>query len=1174
MTNSEKTDTLKKKIQRLEWWPEEYPDDILRLARNYEISDSVLKDYISQFALDPDYVNARVFSKVEARDLFYRNEDVINDICSDWNEYRENNLGAHEKICFITCCNNDAEYDEMKAWIDRLWVPEDMEITFAKISGALSMCAGYNRAMQESDARFKVYLHQDVRILNPFFIFDCIDVFRRHPKAGMIGMMGAGNVPNAGVMWDAQRFGAVVHVEQNDDGSVSCYHEHVSCGKDVPVALADGFIMVTRVDLPWREDIFTGWHFYDASQSMEFLKSGYEIIIPDQKQSWCMHDYGRIGWDNYLDAREAFEKNYIQTEMYKKIRLSKPVLIVVVSYNSQNVMRANIESIRKYAPEGGYKIVVVDNASTDGVAQWLSQQKDIIFVGNQHNVGYGPACNQGVAATIGTEYEDSDVFVLNNDTRLTPGALENLKAALYSTDDTGAVGCVANKAGNKQQIDVTFENVEDYMVYGEKNNVPMDDPYLERVRLSGFAMMVRRNVWEETGGFNDAFVPGYFEDDDLSMQILLRGYRLKVVRNSFIYHIGTESFKNTDIDSYVLRNFELFKKKYGFDIIQYANASGNVISHIPYRPKDEFVLAHYGCGLGADLKAVRSLFPNSKVIGMEENPDLRNVASGTEIVYESLEDYHAKCPTDKIDVFVIEKETLDNMNDNDKNIIVNHLSDKPAVLYKGYVYDEYKTESIQEQPEVKNVSPEMECSLNEIPQKVVDIISKVRYKDAYIYRYILDELVLFESEEEVERNMEISSGRRSAIYTGDRDKAKEFVNSFFDELSLSDVLVGNIAGRKIVKGEEYLTVLDPYIDSINCLNYLVVDISGKTEEGEYPTHTQNVRFCPSDVIINAFGIEEIDYDDLKRFMDEKFFSEIELNTKRTLYTKQKDSLVNVVFYALSVRGAFMRFYQNVLSIVRPKVIVYSHGGNCRMAMLYETAQKMGIPCAEIAHGAEVYHVNYPETARHYDKLVVYSDILKNDSEKYGVENLIAIGRPGITEKGNNYNPVGGDAVIICVISSVEQGLFELAGKLSQELSPDKYAVLYKKHLVERLEDGKRIKNRYPNLTVIGGEVEINSLFEKCQIVIGHRSTALLEALVYDKIKIVLVGGKNDYSIAGIFSHFGHMIETGEMAYAGTDQDVINEIKAYRKGDSYRLEGELFWKKDAKDNFREYIASLL
>ncbi len=675
--------SLKKSIQRLEWWTDESPDEVISFVMEKKLSDDELFSYVRQYAVDPDYVMDRI-NGGEARDTFFRNQDVIEDICLEWNAYREKELSPGEKISFIACCNNDDEYDEMKAWIDRLWVPEGLELEVLKVTDAASICAGYNEAMRTADARYKVYLHQDVRILNPFFIFDCIDVFRRHPKAGMIGMMGAGNVPDNGVMWKASRCGAVVHVEEDDEGKVSTFHEQVSYDRDFSATLSDGFLMVTRVDIPWREDIFTGWHFYDASQSMEFLKAGYEIIIPDQKQAWCMHDFGKIRWDNYDETREIFVRNYIDNEEYKKIRLSKPVAIVVVSFNSKAVMQANIESIRKYAGAGNYKIVVVDNASTDGVEEWLSQQEDILFISNQKNVGYGPACNQGVEATIGTEFEDSDVLILNNDTRLTPGALSKLKEALYFTADTGAVGCVANRAGNKQQIDVVFDNVEDYISYGEKNNVEMPDPTLERVRLSGFALLVRRSVWDEVGGFDEDFVPGYFEDDALSMEILKRGYRLKVVRNSFIYHIGTESFKNVDIDSYVQRNYELFKSRYGFDIIKYANASGQVISHIPFTPNDSFSILHFGCGLGAELKAVRSIFPNSAVYGIEKDRALRNIVAATETIFESLQEFDRESNGLKINVLIIEKEILDNMSDEEKNIIVSHFAEKPAVLYKEY----------------------------------------------------------------------------------------------------------------------------------------------------------------------------------------------------------------------------------------------------------------------------------------------------------------------------------------------------------------------------------------------------------------------------------------------------------------------------------------------------------
>lgn len=374
----------------------------------------------------------------------------------------------------------------------------------------------------------------------------------------------------------------------------------------------------------------------------------------------------------------------------------KNTLIVVVSYNGLFFMQANIQSIRETLTPGTYKIVVVDNASTDGVTQWLDEQKDILLIKNTENVGFGPACNQAVAATVGTEYADWDVFLLNNDTRMVFDALYYLKKALYSSDDIGAVGSVSNYAGNKQALDVEFDKVEDYIAYGEKINVPMKDALLERVRLCGFAMLVRRKVWDDVGGFDEDFVPGYYEDDALSMEILRQGYRLEVVRNSFIYHAGSESFVKTDYNSAVQRNYKLFIKKYGFDIMKYAYANGTVISAIPYGKEERFSVLHYGCGLGAELKAIHSLYPNSEGVGIEFDEKILEIASHTEKIYGSVGQLKEAFPEQKFNVLIIEKKDLETLNDETKCGITEMLVENPIVLLKDWEYEDIEYERVKQ----------------------------------------------------------------------------------------------------------------------------------------------------------------------------------------------------------------------------------------------------------------------------------------------------------------------------------------------------------------------------------------------------------------------------------------------------------------------------------------------
>lgn len=370
-------------------------------------------------------------------------------------------------------------------------------------------------------------------------------------------------------------------------------------------------------------------------------------------------------------------------------------LIVIVSYNGEHLTRNCIESIRDVLTKGTYKIAVVDNASTDGIDKWLREQEDILFIRNEENVGFGPACNQAVNATKGTEYESYDVFLLNNDTRLVFDALYFLKKSLYASDDIGAVGSISNYAGNKQQLDITFDTVEEYIKYGEKINVPMQSPCLERVRLSGFAMLIRRKVWDDIGGFDEDFAPGYFEDDALSMEILKRGYRLQLIRNSFIYHAGSQSFINTDYKKLLADHHELFIKKYGFDILKYAYASGTAVSQIPYSPDARFGVLQVGCGLGAELKAIHSIFPGAMTVGIETDAAIREIARKTEHVVGSLDELLEIVSTPCFNVLIIDSEILSSLDEETRKILSGLLLPNPVIITRNQKYEEFPYEKIK-----------------------------------------------------------------------------------------------------------------------------------------------------------------------------------------------------------------------------------------------------------------------------------------------------------------------------------------------------------------------------------------------------------------------------------------------------------------------------------------------
>ena len=110
------------------------------------------------------------------------------------------------KICFITCVNNEKYEEEEKKYLKHLYVPKGYEIETCFMKDARSMAAGYNIGMKQSDAKYKVYLHQDVFIVHRYFIRDILSIFQKS-EIGMIGMVGSKKLPENAIMWDGPRIG-------------------------------------------------------------------------------------------------------------------------------------------------------------------------------------------------------------------------------------------------------------------------------------------------------------------------------------------------------------------------------------------------------------------------------------------------------------------------------------------------------------------------------------------------------------------------------------------------------------------------------------------------------------------------------------------------------------------------------------------------------------------------------------------------------------------------------------------------------------------------------------------------------------------------------------------------------------------------------------------------------
>jgi GT2 family glycosyltransferase len=234
----------------------------------------------------------------------------------------------------------------------------------------------------------------------------------------------------------------------------------------------------------------------------------------------------------------------------------KPLVsIVIVSYNTRQLVKDCIESIYNQVRGIPYEIVVVDNASSDGSQEMIRQEyPDVILIANDRNVGFGVASNTGVSKCTG-----SYLMFLNSDTVLLEDTVSVLLAFLKGKPNAGIVGPVVllsdgipqpKSCGNFPCLRVVCNDAFflSKLFGGNKlfsgMHFPSDEINGEETEvdwISGVCMLMQKSLFLEVGGFDPSFFM-YSEDIDLCWKVKKRGltvFRLNTTR--IIHQCGASS---------------------------------------------------------------------------------------------------------------------------------------------------------------------------------------------------------------------------------------------------------------------------------------------------------------------------------------------------------------------------------------------------------------------------------------------------------------------------------------------------------------------------------------------------------------------------------------------------------------------------------------------------------
>ncbi|HYE16135.1 MAG TPA: glycosyltransferase family 2 protein [Pyrinomonadaceae bacterium] len=235
--------------------------------------------------------------------------------------------------------------------------------------------------------------------------------------------------------------------------------------------------------------------------------------------------------------------------------------IIIVNWNGGELLARCVESVVAAPPSVAYEVVVVDNASGDDSlammragsgASALERDGRLRVVENRDNKGFGRANNQAFAMT-----KAPLLFLLNPDTEVTPGSIDRLIATVRQGERTGGAGPRLVNSDGSLQVSV-WRNppaawemlVSGLRLYkllpgrlrGELLLAEFwpHDRRRDVTMLSGAAMLVRREVIEQVGGFDERFHM-YGEDNEWCLRIVRAGWRLVFEPEAVVLHHGAQS---------------------------------------------------------------------------------------------------------------------------------------------------------------------------------------------------------------------------------------------------------------------------------------------------------------------------------------------------------------------------------------------------------------------------------------------------------------------------------------------------------------------------------------------------------------------------------------------------------------------------------------------------------
>lgn len=492
-------------------------------------------------------------------------------------------------IAFITAVKDETQYRICLQYLDALQIPSGYDVEKIAVFGGASMAECYQRAMDASTARYKIYLHVDTYVVHRGLLPDLLRLFERYPGLGLVGVVGSTRLPPSGMYWVNNPFHSYGRLWQNSPpgfptsvlGTLNRRRLHLMrfrsfIGDYLPAAIVDGFFMATQYDIPWTRPLLGfdfGFDLYDHVQALEFIRAGLEVGIARQEAIWCVHQgpleepsgeqlrRRQIRLRHQAEALRQLYPAFVGVparrfyEQHRRVRtilgdLDSPASardrlgIIIVTFNGREVLPRALRALLPQCEalqDIECQVVVVDNVSPDRTAEAVRREfPQVTVIANASNDGPSRGFNVGLRHLGFPSY----VLVMHDDAEFSAETLARMVRYLKEHMSTaGVVASLIDPDGTVQ-----FQRTAIVELVRRRPRRP---------RLSTFVgttcALVRGKVFSDVGLYDER-LHVHCEDLDWSLRAGRKGYRFAFLPEARVIHdrsVGSRQNRRTVAESFV-----------------------------------------------------------------------------------------------------------------------------------------------------------------------------------------------------------------------------------------------------------------------------------------------------------------------------------------------------------------------------------------------------------------------------------------------------------------------------------------------------------------------------------------------------------------------------------------------------------------------------------------------